>query len=188
MAECVLQPWVQGLSMMQQSVLISSLRGPDGLRKDHVSKLLIRWLRRCVLLSAFDRCVLPLPYDVGPPKGGSFTGPSLAYSISFDRPRPGPLDWPTWQEKMHELVKEYLRHVDETPHHFQLHFMHAAEIVGYKHPDADIRLWWLECYRELVNDMHLFPESETAMDKRLGDREEDWRARESVTAAGPVAA
>lgn len=79
-------------------------------------------------------------------------------------------------------ITDYLRHVDELPHHFQLHFMHAAEILGYKHPDSRIRKWWNTTYLRLVNDMHLQPESEERMDKRLGDFEEHWRAAEEVTA------
>ena len=85
------------------------------------------------------------------------------------------------------LVKQYLACVDELPHHFQLHFMHASEIIGYKHPDPLIRSWWLGTYHQLVNDMHLFPESAALMEKRLGDSEVDWRAREEVTAKGPDA-
>jgi len=34
-----------------------------------------------------------------------------------------------------KALKEYLYSVDEVPHHFHLHLMHAAEILGYKHPD-----------------------------------------------------
>jgi hypothetical protein len=75
-----------------------------------------------------------------------------------------------------------LQRVDELPHHFQLHFMHAAEILGYKHPDVNIRLWWKEVYLRLVNDMHLFPEREHEMDERLGDTYDGWRAREEVVA------
>jgi hypothetical protein len=178
----VMQPWVQRLSWMQQSVLLTSLRGPDGLRKDHISKLLIRWLRRCVLYSAFDRCILDRPYDRAERRGGSFTGASLAFKPSYDRPFEAS---PSWQEDMHDLVRNYLRHVDEMPHHFQLHFMHAAEIIGYCHPDETIRRWWHECYRELVNDLHLFPEGSADMMARLGDDETAWRARESVSARHP---
>lgn len=178
----VLQPWVERLSFMQQSVLMTSLRGPDGLHKDHISKLLIRWLRRCVLYSAFDNAILSVPYDRGARQGGSFTGASLAYKPSYDKPFEAAA---SWQEDMHGVVREYLRHVDETPHHFQLHFMHAAEIIGYCHPEERIRRWWHECYRELVNDMHLYVESEEQMMERLGDNEGAWRARESVTARQP---
>lgn len=63
------------------------------------------------------------------------------------------------------------------PHHFQVHFMHAAEIVGYKHPDERIRKWWRTTYDYLVNDLHLHPETEDELDKRLGDNREGWLAR-----------
>lgn len=175
-----LQPWVQNLSIMQQSVLMSSIRGPDGIRKDHCAKLLLRWLRRCILLSAFDGAVLDKPYDTGKPQGGSFTGASVWYG-----PESVKQVGDNWWPEMNDLVKQYLRRVDELPHHFQLHLMHAAEILGYKHPVANIRNWWLSLYQTLVNDAHLYPESEEQMDWRLCDNEEQWRARESVTAEGP---
>ena len=58
--------------MMQQSILLTATRAPDGLRKTHPVKTLCRYLRRCYLLSAFDNCILEDPYD---PRGGSFMGP-----------------------------------------------------------------------------------------------------------------
>lgn len=173
----VLQEWVQCLSFMQQSVLVASIRGPDGMPKDHVSKLLIRWLRRCVLYSAFESAKAGKPSwytDPETPGGGSFTGPSVAAATLL-----------SWQEQMDVVVDTYLSQLDETPHHFQLHFMHAVEIVGYKHPTREIADWWLQLYRRLANDMHLNPETEPQMDKRLGDSEQDWRAAEEVTAKGP---
>ena len=169
----VLQPWVKELPMMQQSVLITACRGPDGLRKNHVSKLLIRWLRRCFLKCSFGGFVLDNPYDT---RGGSFTGPSVN-PINFDHDK--------WESELNNVLKDYLRHVDEMPHHFQLHFMHAAEILGYKHPDDRIRNWWRHCYRCIVKDAHLLEESETMMDIRLSDNEHNWRTSEVVTAKHP---
>lgn len=149
----VLQPWVESLTFMQQSVLISSVRGPDTLAKYHVSKYLLRWFRRCVLLSAFDRCALTDPHD---PRGGSFTGPIEAESLD-------------------EVASRYLRSVDEIPFHFHMHLIHAAEILGYKHPDSDIRQWWHQFYLAAVRDMHLHPESEQELDMRLGDNLDAWQ-------------
>jgi len=167
----VLQDWVHNLTFMQQSVLIAAVRGPDGLRKDHCSKVLCRWLRRCFLFSAFQRRPYDNPWELG---GGSFTGPSCLPEGDF-----------LWEVPMDKAVEEYLRHVDEMPHHFQLHFMHAAEILGYKHENLRIRAWWHRTYITLVNDAHLWPESEAQMDRRLGDFEAHWREREEVTAKGP---
>lgn len=83
---------------------------------------------------------------------------------------------------MHLVLDEYMLTLDELPHHFQLHFMHAAEILGYRHPNDAIRQWWNEAYQRLVNDMHLAPESHEEMSRRLGDNEGAWRAKEEVRA------
>ena len=176
MKKSVLQDWVTELTFMQQSVLIAAVRGPDGIGKDHQVKRLCRWLRRCILLSAFDGKPIIDPYYRN---GGSFTGPSLRTDIDY------PPNW-DWREAMDQEMTEYLRHVDELPHHFQLHFMHAAEIIGYKHPDAFIAGWWKKTYMRLCNDMHLNPETEEKMDYRLGDREKQWRACEEVIAKTPL--
>ena len=149
----VLQPWVETLTLMQQTVLISAVRGADTLAKHHLSKYLLRWYRRCVLYSAFDRCVISDPHD---PRGGSFTGPIEAPSLD-------------------QLGTDYLTSVDELPFHFHMHLIHAAEILGYKHPDLAIREWWHQFYSAAVRDMHLHPESENELDVRLGDNFEDWQ-------------
>lgn len=165
----VLQDWVHGLSFMQQSVLICSVRGPDGIRKDHPVKVLCRYLRRSILICAFDGRIRWSPYEPG---GGSFTGP---LKLDGNGETEGHID---------KFIETYLRHVDELPHHFQLHFMHAAEILGYKHPDGDVRGFWYGVYAAIVNDAHLRPEPEEVMDQRLGDVEAQWRAAEEIIAEG----
>ncbi len=176
----VMQAWTTTLTMMQQSVLITSCRGPDTLDKNHISKLLCRWLRRCFLLSAFDKAILPRPYGAG---GGSFTGPSILkpHNSDFSESAVDPLAF----EAMQSVAHKYMKSVDEVPHHFHLHLMHSAEILGYKHPDPWIRSWWNWFYNALVNDMHLLPETEESMDTRLGDSESAWHTAEEVTADQP---
>lgn len=159
----VTQPWVHALPFMQQTVLLTAIRGPDGVEKYHPSKYLLRWYRRCTLLSAMDGHVLPNPFDNN---GGSFTGPSIEVPTNGD-----------WLPAMDEVVSQYLRSLDALPHHFQMHLMHAAEILGYKHPDEAIRGWWRRTYHRLVNDLHLWPEEEELMDARLGDNRAAWLAR-----------
>ena len=147
----VLLPWAERLSYMQQSVLITATRGPDTLPKMHPAKYLCRWLRRAYLYSAFDKVALWDPRD---PRGGNFTGPI------------GSPD---------DALRAYLDDVDSVPHHFHMHLVHAAEILGYKHPDKSIRDWWLKAYHILCGDLHLGPETEADMDCRLGDIEHQWR-------------
>lgn len=151
----VLQEWVEGLSFMQQSVLLTCIRGCDGLPKRHVSKFILRWFRRCIImLSAFDKCVLTDPHD---PRGGNFTGP-----IPKDR-------------TLKDIAEEYLQSVDEVPHHFHMHLVHAAEIIGYKHPDANISGWWRTFYETCARDCHMRPETEEHMEYRLGDVQHQWQ-------------
>jgi hypothetical protein len=161
----VTQEWVATLSMMQQTVLLTAVRGPDGISKYTNVKMLLRWYRRCLLLSAVDRKVLTNPYDS---RGGSFTGPS--YTEGDPR-------WPAdWRASMATIVDNYLRELDAIPipHHFHMHLMHAIEIMGYKHPTLEVRAWWHSVYLRFVNDMHVRPETEEDLDRRLGDTREGW--------------
>lgn len=151
---------------MQQTVLLTAVRGPDGVDKYHPVKDLLRWYRRCILISALDSVVLTTPYD---DRGGSFTGPS--YEASYE------VGYTDWEPEMNKIASKYIRCLDSLPHHSSMHFLHCTEIVGYKHPDSRIRSWWCELYKRLVNDMHLFPESEEQLDTRLGDSLEGWLER-----------
>jgi hypothetical protein len=155
---------------MQQTVLLTAVRGPDGVPKYGPTKMLLRWYRRCILLSAMDGKVLGTPYELG---GGSFTGPS----VRGGNPVPTTIEGRDWTLEMDQVVGEYLRELDAIPHHFQLHLLHAAEILGYKHPRGEVREWWRRTYERLVHDMHLWPETEEQLDKRLGDIREQWLER-----------
>jgi hypothetical protein len=66
---------------------------------------------------------------------------------------------------------------DELPYHYTVHFMHAVEVLGYKHPNERIRAFWNGVYMRMVNCLHLFPETEEQMDGRLSDNEKSWQAR-----------
>jgi hypothetical protein len=196
----VLQPWVSSLTLMQQTVLLTAVRGPDGVPKYGPTKMLLRWYRRCTLFSAMDQAVLTDPLCEG---GGSFTGPSVSLlelqGLAVDRAKARGIrdagvlwdldlaqaivdqeDEDGWEPLMHDVVGDYLRALDGIPHNFQLHLLHAAEIVGYKHPDERIRAWWAQTYERLVHDMHLWPETEEQLDRRLGDNREQWLERNDV--------
>ena len=142
-----MHPWVENLSFMKQTLLITAVRGPDGIRKHHTVKILLRWLRRCILYDAISHTIYNDPYQSG---GGSFLGPCDLKGIDAVR-------------------DEYFDYVDELPHHFQMHFIHASEILGYDYPNIKIREWWKEFYLENVRNLHLIPEIEETMDHRLKD-------------------
>jgi hypothetical protein len=114
--------------------------------------------------------------------GGSFTGPFTEHHARVIFDLNGVINgWPLnyWFDKMRE---RYLEHVDELPHHFQLHLMHGAQIVGFHHPDPQIREWWQAFYLMIVNDAHLMPETQELMDLRLSDDPIKWREREQIIA------
>lgn len=159
----VLQPWVSDLPFMQQSVLLTAVRGPDSVPKYHASKYIVRWFRRSILISSFAKRAILNPHEGD---GGSFYGPSC------EAPADG-----NWEALMDVRAADYVRSLDELPHHFQLHLMHAAEIVGYRHPDQRVRAWWERFYVRLAHDMHLWPETREQMDRRLGDSRDGWLER-----------
>lgn len=170
----VTQEWTHQLTMMQQTVLLTAIRGPDGIQKYGSVKLLLRWFRRCTLRSAMDGRVLTTPYDNN---GGSFTGPSIGVDDLAQSPPASAGVWAPWYPALDGVVDGYMQTVDALPHHFQMHLVHAAEIVGYKHPDLVIRNWWHRLYLRLVHSLHLHPETEAEMDSRLGDSREGWLKR-----------
>lgn len=147
----VQQEWTLDLSIQEQSVLLMACRGPDGMPKSHPAKALIQAYRACVLNAASTA------QPLGPSGGDSYMSMWLL--------GPGVIQRQYW----HEAVRTYLRDVDEIPHHYHLHLLHGAQILGYKHPDSHVRLCWMGLYLEGVSDMHLYPESETQMDERLND-------------------
>jgi len=158
----VLQEWVQALPLMQQTVLLMAMRGPDGRSKLGAPNALLRWYRRCVLLSAFDGEVLTDPYDL---RGGHVTGPSLEVT-------PGPPR--NLMIAMEHHVVSYLKVLDAIPAQFQNDFRDAAMILGYRHPNVKISEFWRQFYRLLVQELNLMPETFEHMNKRLGDNLEHW--------------
>ena len=164
------QRWVTGLSIMMQSVIFAAVRAPDGIYKDHPVKVIMRWYRRSTLVSAFDGRPIDDPFTHG---GGSFTGPfteghARTFGVLY---RHGLWSSVTRQPIFDAMREVYLRHTDELPHHFQLHLLHAAQIIGVYHSNLEIRNWWKTFYLMIVNDMHLEPESDEALALRLSDDE-----------------
>lgn len=75
-------------------------------------------------------------------------------------------------------MNDYFDKMDSIPLHYYLHFMHASEIIGYKHPVEFVRKFWNEFYIKCVHKMHLQIETEEMLDDRLGDTISGWKKRE----------
>jgi hypothetical protein len=147
--EVSVQPqWCAGLPLQQQSVLFLAARGPDGIAKVHPCKAVVQAYRGTVLMAARYGRMLRFAE-----MADSFMTLDRFGHRAF------------WEEDK----RAYFAHQDSLPHHYHLHLMHGAQILGYKHPDNRFRQRWLDFYLEAVHDLHLLPESEQAMDNRLSD-------------------
>ena len=143
--------WATHLKLQQQSVLLLAARGPDGVRKFHPCKGVVRAYRGSVLVAAKrGRCL-----EWGERADSFMSLDRIGSSFA-------------WAEDM----RMFFESIDELPHHYLMHLMHGAEILGYKHPDFQFRKAWLPFYFMMSNDMHCKPETEEEMDERLNDWED----------------
>ncbi len=131
--------------------MLSALRGCDGIPKEDVSKKFTRKLRAVMFYPAL---VNVLDTEVDNYMKTVLTGADLD-----------------------QLVK----HLDHYPMHWVMHFAHACEIVGYRHPDEAVAQFWLMVYTRLVREgLHLNPENIEQLDTRLGDAEEWYPLKEDL--------
>lgn len=141
--------WCRSLPLQQQSVLLLlASRGPDGIAKFHPSKVIQRAYRATVFMAGRYGRMLKFGE-----KADTFMSLEIFGSDA------------AWKK----AVKEHFDHQDDLPHHFIMHLMHGVQILGYKHPDPKFRARWNAFYLEMVEDLHLYPEPEVLMDKRLSD-------------------
>lgn len=58
---------------------------------------------------------------------------------------------------------------DHMPLHWAMHMLHAIEIVGYRHPDYEVKNWFTGLYYRLCKGMHVIPELKEEMIRRLSE-------------------
>ena len=154
-------PWALKLSLQMQSVLFLALRGPDGLVKSHPCKLLQSYYRGTVLLAArYGR-------ELNPAKGSALNWESVIEGDTFMKGFPDISDWAF-------ATRFWFESIDELPLHYALHFIHGAEIIGFKHPSPAQRERWKGFYWKACDNFHMNAETEDQLDRRLND----WGQRE----------
>lgn len=139
--QSIIQPWVTYLGLRIQGVLITAIRGCDGEIKEDVSKPIQRELRGLVLVP-FDKRELHYA------KGFMVAFPSHVATSAFE---------------------SFRRSVDHYPVHYLFHLLHAMEIVGYCHPQANVREVYVDRYRQIVQKLHLNPETKEQLFARLSE-------------------
>lgn len=173
------QTWLSDISFMQQAVLLSAIRGCDVCPHDHPIKQIIKFYRRSILVTAFEKKVFNDYFTAG---GGKFTGPSVGSGLE----KLSNLESESLLTKGHivrnydydvanalrdfaRVINTFVKRIEELPMHFTMHFLHAINILRFKHPENFVREWWGIIYNDITNELHLNPESEEEMDKRLDD-------------------
>lgn len=155
----VVREWIDDLPLRIQSTLLLSMRGPDGVSKEGPAKVLIRELRYTILMPAFPKELFPDKKD------DTFMGTQTGYVWG------NVAGW--------NAIKNFKENHDEYPHHWLMHFLHAAEIVGQYHPQVVVRQFWWSFYVEMCAAFHMNIETLPELDMRLQDPQ--WIAEEQVT-------
>lgn len=134
-----LQGWVTKLGLRHQGMLLTSIRGCDIRGKYAPEKPLIREMRGLIGV-AFD------PRELDFPKG---------FMCKFNKAWSGPA--------FEDMCKE----IDGLPVHYVMHILHSIEIIGYHHPESEVRMEYSYRYFYLCDKFHLKPESKDEMEGRL---------------------
>lgn len=134
----IVQDWAAELGLRHQGVLMAAIRGCDSAEREDDFKWLSRFYRACVLKA---HCKDPRN--------------AVSFMLWCD-------DEDLFKQRASFVVKSF----DHYPVHFLLHFIHAAEICGYKMPGPQ-GAWWKWFYLRMVTKFHMNPETEVELDARL---------------------
>jgi len=134
----VLQTWVMELPLKVQALMITAVRGPDGMPKFNRAKEIVKVLRGHILVCAEG--------DVG-------RTPFMTRDMS--------------KIEFKGLCTEFFSDHDSVPHHFYMHLIHAAQAIGVYHPDRDIADMWTYFYLRACTDLHMNPETSQQFEKRM---------------------
>lgn len=150
--ESVVRAWVANCcSFKEQAVLLSALRGCDGIPKEDISKKFTRKLRATMLYPA---TIHVMSREVDSYMKTVITKDDVTY---------------------------FVKHLDHYPMHWVMHFAHACEIVGYRHPNNEIQSFWMDVYQRMVCEgLHLHKEFLCDLDARLGDEDEWYPLQEDL--------
>jgi hypothetical protein len=143
----VLQDWTSSLGIRHQGVLLGAFRGCDTAPKQDPSKALVRCFRSITL--------------------NCFCGDPAKAKTYIEQ---------CSKEETQSRFDLFVKSLDHYPLHYLMHFIHAMEVVGYKHPDLDVRELWASFYRKMCRALHVNPETEQQMDLRLNADEESFFA------------
>ena len=135
----VLQDWVMELPLREQATLMTAVRGCDLTPKYPLDSSERR-------LVASIRWAFLIPAD--PREVDREPGSFMSSKIPTD------------------LKPSALGHY---PWHWVSHVMHAAEVIAYRHPNADVSEKFLVIYKRMAHSFHLNVESRDEFTQRLSE-------------------
>jgi hypothetical protein len=148
MKQSILQEWVMELGLRHQGVLLGAIRGCDTVPKEDPAKHLVRCLRAEVLNA---HC------------GDAAKAKTFMEGVT--------------DAELRKRMDDFFKYgFDHYPNHYVIHFLHAAEILGYKHESIVRCGIWREFYLRFVKKLHLSPETEAQLDERLNKNEHEFFA------------
>lgn len=139
----VLQDWVMRLPMREQGTLLTVVRGCDEEPKAWAGAEVVDTAAR--RLTAFARWCFMNPAD---PREVDVPG------AFFQTEPPQPFKASAF---------------GHLPLHWYSHVMHALEVIGWRHPDPDVRARAYDLYCEMAYGLHLEPETHSQFEERLSE-------------------
>jgi hypothetical protein len=152
-AEVIEQAYKEGKAESSRSVV-----------KEWVAELPLK--QQAVLLSAVRGCDGKPKEDPSKPLTRAFR--SLLFHPADTHPAIGSF-MNSGEPLTRSMDNFFTYELDSYPMHWLLHFAHACEIVGYKHPESEVRMNWIIVYRQICRSFHMNVETEKELDLRLGD-------------------
>lgn len=140
LVESALHDWVHATTFQQQALLMTGMRGPDENNKYNAAKAITRFLRGAICKPA-----------------GNWDGKNNNDFMWGD------------YTNFNQYAEAFWHDHDEYPHHFIMHLIHCAEVIGYKMPNRTAAEFWQDFYTDACRAFHMNPETEEQMDQRLND-------------------
>lgn len=148
----VMQDWTSTISHRQQGVMVMALRGPDGLPKESGCKNVIRSFRASVMNSGDTK----KPLAIGEALLSKFDKYMTMQFLSNE------LSWI-------EVCEQFVSDIDTYNIHFLQHFLHAAMVVAFNHPNEILRARWSYCANRIAKKLHIHLETQEEFTHRLRD-------------------
>lgn len=147
----IVRDWVAKLPARMQGVLLTAIRGCDTSPREAPIKWLARVYRGTVIHGLNDNpktFIQVIDYE----NAGSING-------------------------LMQFMKAVIWDHDEYPHHYLMHLIHAAQIVGEFHPHPTCRSMWIAFYDDMCRKMHMRPETREQLSARLEEPNEEIFAK-----------